>query len=250
MSAFPPLVALLGPHGTTAFPILAEVKRTSSQRKCGRSRFMSTRRTGARAVLACARAWKTLLKRLPCAHLAEGQDARRCRTSPGYDFLSSSLSASGLDGSPPCGRRECPGGRCCRSHKKDSCSQHSQKKDSRSQHSQTKDSRSQHSQTKDNHSQHSRMMDSYCRNTTHSRSQSRKTVRTVRYTPDSRSRRSTRQRRNQQHLQQRLRRLCCEPHGDRTVAGRPQRSRVSAVDLLVHQRCQGIASQSVRRCSQ
>ena len=115
----------------------------------------------------------------------------------------------------PYGRRDSPGGKSCHSHKKERCSQHSRKKDSRS--------------------LHSLRMDSYCRrNTTHSRSQFRKTVRRVRNTPDSHSRRSTRQRRNQQHLQ-RLRRLYCEPHGDRTVAGRLQRSRVSAVDLLGRQ---------------
>ena len=173
------------------------------------------------------------LEKVRCAH----QEAkRRGAAAPprGHDFVSASLSASGLDGSPPCGRRDSPGRSSCRSHKKDSCSQHSQKKDSCSQHSLKKDSRS----------QHSRRMDSYCRrNTTRSRSQFRKTVRTVRYTPDSRSRRSMRQRRNQQHPQ-RLRKRYCEPHGDRTVAGRPQRSRVSAVDRSGHQRCQWIASQS------
>ena len=148
---------------------------------------------------------------------------RGCRTSAGYDFLISSLSASERDGSPPCGRRERLGGKCCHSHKKDSCSQHSRRMDSRS--------------------RHIRRMDSYCRNTSHSRSQFRKTVRTVRCTPDSHSRRNTRQRRNQQHPQ-RLRKLYCEPRGDRTVAARPQRSRVSAVGLSGHQRRRSIASQS------
>ena len=166
---------------------------------------------------------------------------RGCRTSAGgatfccSSPLSSSLSASGRDGSPPCGRRERPGGRCCHSHKKDSCSRIAGRRIAVAS----------IARSRITVAEHRRRMDSYCRNTSHSRSQFRKTVRTVRHTPDSHSRRSTRQRRNQQHLRQRLRRLCCEPRGDMTVAARLQRSRLSAVDQHGHQRCQRIASQSL-----
>ena len=65
---------------------------------------------------------------------------RGCRTSAGVRLSSSNLSASGPDGSPPCGRRDSPGGKCCHSHKQDRCSQHSRKKDSRSLHSLRMDS--------------------------------------------------------------------------------------------------------------
>ena len=111
---------------------------------------------------------------IPITHRIE----RRCRTHlPAQDCKMERKMGrrrggpltSGLDESPLSGPPDSPGCSSCRSHKKDSCS---------------------HSHKMDRRSQHSCRMDSYCRRSTiHSRSQFRKTARTVRNTPDSHNRR-------------------------------------------------------------
>ena len=62
--------------------------------------------------------------------------------------------------------------------------------------------------------------------------------------PDSRSRRSTRQGRNQQRLRRLSRRRCGELPGDMPFGGRPQRSRLFPVVLFGLQHCQAIAPHS------